>query len=81
MSQRTTDHGPEYRHIDEMPWETLRFPGQQSKMVFHPLSLSTRRAPRITPAQPLGRSPKFMITCDSSTPGSGCRTAHCAVGR
>ena len=36
MSQRTKDHGPEYRHADEMPWETLRFPGQQSKMVFHP---------------------------------------------
>ena len=36
MSQRTEDHGPEYRHADEMPWETLRFPGQQSKMVFHP---------------------------------------------
>ena len=34
MSQQ--DHGPEYRHIDDMPWETLRFPGQHSKMVFHP---------------------------------------------
>ena len=38
MSQqtRTPDHGPEYRHIDDMAWETLRFPGQHSKMVFHP---------------------------------------------
>lgn len=30
------DHAPEYRHPDEMEWETLRFPGQHSKMVFHP---------------------------------------------
>src|ERR1700704_6944066 len=36
MSQQTQDHGPEYRHIDDMEWETLRFPGQHSKMVFHP---------------------------------------------
>ena len=26
----------EIRHIDDMPWETLRFPGQHSKMLFHP---------------------------------------------
>jgi hypothetical protein len=31
-----TDHSPEYRHPDAMDWETLRFPGQHSKMVFHP---------------------------------------------
>jgi mannose-6-phosphate isomerase-like protein (cupin superfamily) len=36
MSQPTEDHGPEYRHVDDMAWETLRFPGQHSKMVFHP---------------------------------------------
>jgi hypothetical protein len=36
MSNKTPDHGPEYRHIDDMAWETLRFPGQHSKMVFHP---------------------------------------------
>ena len=36
MSQQTQDHGPEYRHIDDMEWETLRFPGQESKMLFHP---------------------------------------------
>ena len=36
MSQPTSDHGPEYRHVDDMAWETLRFPGQHSKMVFHP---------------------------------------------
>ena len=31
-----SDHGPEYRHVDDMAWETLRFPGQHSKMIFHP---------------------------------------------
>ena len=31
-----TDNSPEYRHADDMEWETLRFPGQYSKMVFHP---------------------------------------------
>src|SRR5437879_13205472 len=36
MSQTTEDHGPEYRHLDDMAWETLRFPGQHSKMIFHP---------------------------------------------
>lgn len=30
------DHGAEFRHPDDMAWETLRFPGQHSKMVFHP---------------------------------------------
>ena len=30
------NHGPVYIHEDEMDWETLRFPGQHSKMVFHP---------------------------------------------
>ena len=33
----TTDHQPmEAVHIDERPWETLRWPGQWSKMLFHP---------------------------------------------
>src|SRR3970040_2520129 len=36
MSSQAQDHGPVYRHVDEMEWETLRFPGQHSKMVFHP---------------------------------------------
>jgi hypothetical protein len=36
MSSQPQDHGPVYRHIDDMDWETLRFPGQHSKMVFHP---------------------------------------------
>ena len=36
MTQPASDHGPEYRHVDDMAWETLRFPGQHSKMVFHP---------------------------------------------
>ena len=31
-----TDHPAEFRHIDDMPWETLRFPGHHSKMLFHP---------------------------------------------
>jgi len=30
------DHSPEYKQVDEMEWETLRFPGQTSRMVFHP---------------------------------------------
>ena len=29
-------HGPEYVNADERPWETRRFPGQHSKMIFHP---------------------------------------------
>ena len=36
MTTFPADRGPEFRHVDEMPWETLRFPGQHSKMVFHP---------------------------------------------
>ncbi len=32
----TNDLPVEIRHIDDMPWETLRFPGQHSKMLFHP---------------------------------------------
>src|SRR5262249_39283780 len=33
----TTPHQPmEAVHIDERPWETLRWPGQWSKMLFHP---------------------------------------------
>lgn len=32
----SNDHPGQYRHPDEMEWETLRFPGQHSKMVFHP---------------------------------------------
>jgi len=35
MSERK-DHPAEFRHIDDQPWETLRFPGQHSKMLFHP---------------------------------------------
>ena len=31
-----TDLPVEIRHINDMPWETLRFPGQLSKMLFHP---------------------------------------------
>jgi hypothetical protein len=32
-----TGHQPmEAVHIDDRPWETLRWPGQWSKMLFHP---------------------------------------------
>lgn len=30
------DQPAQFRHIDDMEWETLRFPGQHSKMLFHP---------------------------------------------
>ncbi len=30
------DQPPVYRHVDDMAWETLRFPGEHSKMLFHP---------------------------------------------
>jgi hypothetical protein len=33
---KQVDQPAEYRHPDDMAWETLRFPGQTSKMVFHP---------------------------------------------
>ena len=36
LDSKTEDHGPLYFHQDVMDWETLRFPGQHSKMVFHP---------------------------------------------
>ena len=29
-------HGHECRHLDDMEWETQRFPGIVSKMLFHP---------------------------------------------
>lgn len=29
-------HPPEYVHRDEREWETVRWPGQTSKMLFHP---------------------------------------------
>lgn len=32
------DQPGRFRHIDDMQWETLRFPGQLSKMLFHPRS-------------------------------------------
>ena len=32
----TTHHPAQIRHINDQPWETLRFPGQASKMLFHP---------------------------------------------
>jgi hypothetical protein len=33
---RVTDQPAEAVHVDERPWETLRWPGQWSKMLFHP---------------------------------------------
>jgi len=37
MPERTVrDLPPQYRHIDDRPWETLRWPGQESKMMYHP---------------------------------------------
>ena len=36
MNEKPGDQRAEYRHPDDMEWETLRFPGQTSKMVFHP---------------------------------------------
>ncbi len=34
--RKADDHGHKARHEDDMDWETLRFPGQLSKMLFHP---------------------------------------------
>ena len=31
-----SDKAAQFKHIDDMEWETLRFPGQHSKMLFHP---------------------------------------------
>ncbi len=36
MSEKLEDQAPVYRHANDMEWETLRFPGQHSKMLFHP---------------------------------------------
>ena len=35
-SRKDGDHAFEAVHADERPWETLRFDGVQSKMLFHP---------------------------------------------
>jgi mannose-6-phosphate isomerase-like protein (cupin superfamily) len=32
----TTHHPMEAVHVDERPWEIVRWPGQESKMLFHP---------------------------------------------
>ena len=36
VQRKPGDSGYEARHQDDMAWETLRFPGQLSKMLFHP---------------------------------------------
>jgi len=30
------DHAPVVRHVSEMEWETIRWPGETGKMLFHP---------------------------------------------
>jgi hypothetical protein len=30
------DQAPVARHVDEMEWETIRWPGETGKMLFHP---------------------------------------------
>jgi len=36
MTSKTADQPCDAIHIDERQWETLRWPGQWSKMLFHP---------------------------------------------
>jgi hypothetical protein len=36
VHRQTADHGMAVVHESERDWETLRFPGQWSKMLFHP---------------------------------------------
>ena len=39
MDQKPHEHSPpEYVHRDEQEWETIRWPGQTGKMLFHPSS-------------------------------------------
>jgi hypothetical protein len=30
------DHAPVARHVDDIDWETIRWPGETGKMLFHP---------------------------------------------
>jgi anti-sigma factor ChrR (cupin superfamily) len=32
----TKDHGAIVRHVDDFEWETIRWPGETGKMLFHP---------------------------------------------
>lgn len=32
----TNDPPPTIRHVDDMEWETIRWPGETGKMLFHP---------------------------------------------
>ena len=50
------DHGPVYFHEDEMDWETLRFPGQRSKMVIHPTAEGPDKSERRIRAIRSGRA-------------------------
>ena len=40
---KKTHHAPQHRHESDMAWETLRFPGQLSKMLFHPSEANPTR--------------------------------------
>ena len=55
MSERD-DLAPEYRHIDEQPWEIIRWPGQESKMMYHP-----------RPERPTSRTPGSCATSRGRT--------------
>jgi hypothetical protein len=33
---KVVHHAPEIRHRDEIEWETIRWPGETGKMLFHP---------------------------------------------
>lgn len=35
-SKPRADHAPIARHVDDMQWETIRWPGETGKMLFHP---------------------------------------------
>jgi hypothetical protein len=35
-NEATKDHGAIIRHIDDLEWETIRWPGETGKMLFHP---------------------------------------------
>jgi len=35
-NQAVQDAAPIFRHVDEMGWQTIRWPGETGKMLFHP---------------------------------------------
>ena len=36
VNRKSRDHAFEARHRDDMDWETIRWPGETGKMLFHP---------------------------------------------